>query len=392
MTSTTMTGSSSRLSRVRRSLSPGEWSSVIGMAGFIILLHVLGWGVLTLFVVPAQYDLGASGIFGVGLGLTAYLLGMRHAFDADHIAAIDNTTRKLLTDRKDDDRHRPMSVGFWFSLGHSTVVFVLVLLLTLGIKALAGEVSNDASPLKQLGGLIGTAVSGTFLVLIGIVNLVVLIGIIKVFREMRKGRFDEAMLEDQLNNRGLMNRLLRGVVKTVRRPWQMYPVGLLFGLGFDTASEVALLVIAGGAAAATLPWYGVLVLPVLFAAGMSLFDSLDGGFMSFAYGWAFLKPVRKVFYNMTITSLSVAVALIIGVIEIISIFTDKLGIDSGPLAAIGNLDLNNVGYGIVALFVITWVVALLVWRFGNIEEKWSAGLAAGPAAGGSSPGSSRAHG
>ncbi len=171
-----------------------------------------------------------------------------------------------------------------------------------------------------------------------------------------------------------MNRLLGGVVKAVRRPAQMYPVGFLLGLGFDIASEVALLVIAGGAAAATLPWYAVLVLPVLFAAGMSLFDSLDGGFMSFAYGWAFMKPVRKVFYNITITSLSVAVALIIGIIEIVSIVTSRLGIDSGPLAAIGNLDLNYVGFAVVGLFVLTWVVALLVWRFGRIEEKWSAGL------------------
>jgi len=353
-------------------VSGGEKRSIAGMGGFVLLLHVLGWGVLTLVVAPAQYNLGDAGVFTVGLGLVGYLLGMRHAFDADHIAAIDNTTRKLLTDRKKDDR-RPLSVGFWFSLGHSTVVFLLVLLLTVGISAIAGQLSSDDSTLKQVGSLIGTTVSGVFLILIGIINLVVLVGIIKVFRRMRSGHFDEAELEDQLNNRGFMNRLA-GVVKTVRRPAQMYPVGLLFGLGFDTASEVALLVIAGGAAAATLPWYAVLVLPVLFAAGMSLFDSLDGAFMSFAYGWAFMKPVRKVFYNITITSLSVAVALVIGVIEIVSIFTSRLGIDSGPLAAIGNLDLNYVGFGVVGLFVLTWVVALLVWRFGRIEEKWSAGL------------------
>jgi len=354
-------------------LSGGEKRSIAGMAGFVLLLHVLGWGVLTLLVAPAQYNLGDAGVFTVGLGLVAYLLGMRHAFDADHIAAIDNTTRKLLTDRKNDDR-RPLSVGFWFSLGHSTVVFLLVLLLTVGISAIAGQLSSDDSTLKRVGSLVGTTVSGVFLIIIGVINLVVLVGIIKVFRRMRSGHFDEAELEDQLNNRGFMNRLLAGVVKAVRRPAQMYPVGFLFGLGFDTASEVALLVIAGGAAAATLPWYAVLVLPVLFAAGMSLFDSLDGGFMSFAYGWAFMKPVRKVFYNITITSLSVAVALIIGIIEIVSIFTSRLGIDSGPLAAIGNLDLNFVGFGVVGLFVLTWVVALLVWRFGRIEEKWSAGL------------------
>jgi len=356
----------------RTPLSGPEKRSIGGMTGFVLLLHVLGWGVLAVFVTPAQFSLGDAGVFGVGLGLTAYLLGMRHAFDADHIAAIDNTTRKLLADRKDD--RRSLSVGFWFSLGHSTIVFVLVLLLALGIQAVAGEIGDDASPLKQVGGLIGVSVSGVFLLLIGIINLVILVGIVKVFRRMRSGDFDEAALEAQLDNRGFMNRLLRGVTKTVRAPWQMYPVGVLFGLGFDTATEVSLLVLAGGAAAGALPWYAILVLPVLFAAGMSLFDSLDGAFMSYAYGWAFMKPVRKVFYNITITSLSVAVALIIGIIEIISIFTDKLGIDSGPLAAIGNLDLNYVGFGVVALFILTWAVALAVWRFGHIEEKWTAHL------------------
>jgi high-affinity nickel-transport protein len=172
-----------------------------------------------------------------------------------------------------------------------------------------------------------------------------------------------------------MNRLLRGVTKTVLRPWQMYPIGLLFGLGFDTATEVSLLVLAGGAAAFALPWYALLTLPVLFAAGMSLLDSIDGCFMNFAYEWAFSKPVRKVYYNITITGLSVAVALIIGTVELLSILVEKLDITSGPLAAVGSLDLNFVGYAIVGLFVITWLVALAVWRFGKIEEKWSAGLA-----------------
>ncbi len=209
--------------------------------------------------------------------------------------------------------------------------------------------------------------------LIGIINLIVLIGIIRVFRQMRAGHYDEAALEHQLNNRGFMNRILGGATKAVRKPVHMYPVGFLFGLGFDTATEVALLVIAGGAAASALPWYAILVLPVLFAAGMTLFDSLDGMFMCFAYDWAFMRPVRKVFYNITITSLSVAVALIIGVIELISILTDQLDITDGPLATIGNLDLDYVGF-VVGLFVVTWIAALLVWRLGNVEEKWSARL------------------
>ncbi len=366
MTTNASTISGSLLSRVRHALTPREWRSIAGMAGFIVLLHALGWGVLAGIVAPQAYHVSATQVFGIGLGLTAYTLGMRHAFDADHIAAIDNTTRKLMADGK-----RPVSVGFWFSLGHSTIVFGLVALLALGVRALAGQLENDSSTLQQVTGVVGTAVSGTFLYIIGIINLVVLIGIVKVFRRMHHGAFDEQALEVELNNRGFMNRILSGAAKSVTRPWQMYPVGVLFGLGFDTATEVGLLVLAGGAAAFSLPWYAILTLPILFAAGMSLLDTIDGCFMNFAYGWAFSKPVRKVYYNITITGLSVAVALIIGSIELISILTDKTGITTGPLAALAGLDLNDVGYGIVALFILTWVVALSVWRFGHIEEKWT---------------------
>jgi high-affinity nickel-transport protein len=244
----------------------------------------------------------------------------------------------------------------------------------MGVRALAGEVEDQASTLQHVTGVIGTAISGVFLFTIGILNLVVLVGIVRVFRRMREGSFSEAELEEQLNNRGFMNRLLGGATKAVRKPWQMYPVGLLFGLGFDTATEVGLLVLAGGAAAFALPWYAILTLPVLFAAGMSLLDTIDGCFMNFAYGWAFSKPVRKVYYNITVTGLSVAVALVIGAIELTSIVTEKLGIESGPLAAIGRLDLNYVGFGIVALFVVTWVVALGVWRVARIEERWTEDL------------------
>ena len=338
------------------------------MLAFIAGLHILGWGTLALFVAPANYDVGDQ-VFGFGLGLTAYTLGMRHAFDADHIAAIDNTTRKLMSEGQ-----RPMSVGFWFSLGHSSVVFVLCALLALGLRALAGQVGSESSTLQTMTGVIGLAVSGTFLMIIGVINLVELIGILKVFRAMRSGAYDEAALEEQLNNRGLINRLLGGVTKAVRKPWHMYPVGLLFGLGFDTATEVSLLLLAGGAAAFQLPWYAVLTLPVLFAAGMSLLDSIDGSFMNFAYGWALAQPVRKVYYNITITGLSVAVAMIIGSIELVSILVDELGLTSGPLVSVAALDLNHVGYAIVGLFVLTWVAALLVWRWGRIEEKWSANL------------------
>lgn len=339
------------------------------MGAFIALLHVVGWGLLVWVVVPAEYRVGGQ-LFGFGLGLTAYTLGMRHAFDADHIAAIDNTTRKL---RADGDR--PMSVGFWFSLGHSSVVFVMVMLVAFGIRWLAGSIEDDGSTLQQVTGVWGTSVSGLFLVLIGLVNLAALVGIVLVLRRMRRGHLDEGELERQLDKRGFLNRVLGRVTRTVTKGWHMYPVGFLFGLGFDTVTEVGLLVIAGGAAAASLPWYAVLTLPVLFAAGMSLLDTIDGAFMNVAYGWALTRPVRKIFYNLTVTALSVAVALGIGGIELLSILVDKLGITSGPLAAIGSIDLGEVGFWVVGLFVVTWVVALAVWRLGRIEERWGAALA-----------------
>lgn len=358
-------------SRVRGKLSRREWRSIAGMAGLIIGLHVVGWGVLITIVAPAQYQVASGQVLGIGLGVTAYTLGMRHAFDADHIAAIDNTTRKLMAEGE-----RPVSVGFWFSLGHSTIVFGLVGLLAFGVRAVAGQVEDSSSLLQRITGVVGTAVSGVFLYLIGIINLVILIGILKVFRKMRQGEYDEESLEDQLNNRGFMNRILSGATKTVSKPWQMYPIGVLFGLGFDTATEVGLLVLAGGAAAFALPWYAIMTLPILFAAGMSLLDTVDGCFMNFAYGWAFSKPVRKVYYNITITGLSVAVALIIGTIELVSILTEKTGITTGPLAVIAHLNLAYVGYAIVLLFVLAWVIALSIWKYGRIEEKWSAGLRA----------------
>jgi high-affinity nickel-transport protein len=349
-----------------KKITPGEWTSIGMMALVVLLLHVFGWGTLIVLVIPHHYSLGTSGVFGIGIAVTAYTLGMRHAFDADHIAAIDNTTRKLMGEEK-----RPVSVGFWFSLGHSSVVFGLCFLLGVGVRALAGPVADGNSSLHAITTLIGTLVSGGFLLILGIINLVVLKHIVRVFKDMRHGRYDESELERRLDERGFMNRLLRGVTKAVNKPWQMYPVGLLFGLGFDTATEVSLLVLAGGAVAVNLPWYAVLTLPVLFAAGMSLFDSIDGCFMNFAYGWAFAKPVRKVFYNMTITGLSVAVALIVGLVELLGLLGQELDVNSGPLVWLGNLDLNTVGYAIVGLFVLTWLVALAVWRFGRIEQRWT---------------------
>jgi nickel/cobalt transporter (NiCoT) family protein len=356
---------SSRWSSLRSALSPAEWWRLGAMLTVIVALHLIGWITLVGFVQPAQLSVGGKA-FGIGVGLTAYTLGLRHAFDADHIAAIDNTTRKLMSDGQ-----RPLAVGFFFSLGHSTVVFGLALLLATGVKAIVGPVQDDSSTLHHYTGLIGTSVSGVFLYMIAILNVIVLVGILRVFTRLRRGDYDEAELEQQLENRGLINRFLGRSTKSITKSWHMYPVGFLFGLGFDTATEIALLVLAGTSAAAGLPWYAILCLPVLFTAGMCLFDTIDGSFMNFAYGWAFANPVRKIYYNITITGLSVAVALLIGSIELLGLLAGQLGWRGRFWDWLGGLDLNIVGFVVVGMFVFVWAVALLVWRYGRIEEKWT---------------------
>jgi nickel/cobalt transporter (NiCoT) family protein len=363
-----------RAARIKAALTPAEWRRVFGMVAAIIGLHVVGWGLLVLAVAGGNYQVSAGKAFGVGTGVLAYTLGMRHAFDADHIAAIDNTTRKLVGDGK-----RPLSVGFFFSLGHSSVVFILAILLNFGIRALNGEVRNDSSPLHGITSVIGTSVSGGFLYLIAALNVVILMGIIKVFREMRSGQYSDSELEEQLAKRGLMNRILGPLNKRVDAPWKMYPIGLLFGLGFDTATEVAFLVLAGTAVISGLPFYAVLSLPFLFAAGMSLFDTADGCFMNFAYDWAFARPVRKVYYNLTITGLSVFVAFFIGSIEILGLIGQQAHLTGEFWDFMAAFDINKAGFVIVGVFVITWVAALAIWRFGQIEAKWDASMANGGA-------------
>src|SRR5918999_3313083 len=351
-------------------VTSAEWGRLAGMAAFIALLHVVGWGILLFLVEPGHYRLGDGKLFGIGIGLTAYFLGMRHAFDADHLAAIDNTTRKLMTDGQ-----RPVSVGFWFSLGHSSVVFVSCLLLGFGIKSLANGIADDESGLHQITGTIGPTVSGTFLAIIAILNLAILVGIIKVFREMKRGSYDEAALEDQLNNRGFMNRILGRFTRAITKPWQMYPLGFLFGLGFDTATEIALLALAGSAAATSaLPWYAVLCLPIIFAAGMSLWDTIDGTFMNFAYGWAFANPVRKVFYNITLTSISVAFAFIVGGTQLLQVAQERFGLDGGFWDWIAGLDLNVAGFIITGLLVALWLGAGALLEAGKVAQRWSAAL------------------
>jgi nickel/cobalt transporter (NiCoT) family protein len=355
-----------RISKVRNGLTRREWATAGAMAATVVGLNIVGWGMLVL-ALHGHYHVNKNELFGFGTGVLAYTLGMRHAFDADHIAAIDNTTRKLI-----QEGERPLSVGYFFSLGHSSVVFILAVLLNFGIRALNGAVKDNTSTLHHWTGIIGTSISGTFLCLIGLLNLVVLFSVIKVSREMRQGRYDDAELERQLDARGLMNRFLGGYAKRVDSPWKMYPVGMLFGLGFDTASEVALLVLAGSAVVGGLPFYAVISLPVLFAAGMCLFDTIDGCFMNFAYDWAFSNPIRKIYYNLTITGLSVFIALFIGTVELVGLIGQETNRNGGLWGLIEKFNINRAGFIIVGVFVATWIVALAIWHFGDIERKWEA--------------------
>ncbi len=334
------------------------------MAAAIVGLFVVGF-LLLAAAAPHHYRLSKNDVFGIGTGILALTLGMRHAFDADHISAIDNTTRKLMAENK-----RPLSVGFFFSLGHSSVVFALAVLLNFGIRALNSQVKDSSSTLHNVTGIVGTAVSGTFLYVIAALNIIILASILATFRQMRNGSFDEEELERHLHQRGLMNRFFGPLARRIDAPWKMYPIGLLFGLGFDTATEVALLVLSGTAVASGLPFWAILSLPILFAAGMSLFDTLDGCFMNFAYGWAFSKPVRKVYYNIVITGLSVAVAFVIGTIELLGLLSSELNLSGSFWNVMANFNINAAGFLIVGLFVLTWVVALSVWHIAGIEERW----------------------
>jgi len=346
------------------SLSGDERKRLGAMFGVIFFL-LIGGTLLMWAATSGHYKLADGTLFGWGTGFLALTLGMRHAFDADHISAIDNTTRKLMSEGK-----RPLGVGFFFSLGHSSVVTALAILLNFGIKSLGAQVKNDNSKLHHYTGLIGTTVSGTFLVVIALLNLVVLISVLKVFKQMREGLYNEEELEKHLNSRGFMMRFFGPIARRIDTSWKMYPLGILFGLGFDTATEVALLVLAGSSVIAGLPWWAVLSLPMLFAGGMSLLDTIDGSFMNFAYGWAFSRPVRKVYYNIVITGLSVIVAIFIGGLEVAQVFAGQLNLTGGFWDYANNFNINRAGFIIVGMFVAVWAFALLLWRFGNIEQRW----------------------
>jgi len=349
---------------LRDLLTREEWRRMALMFGFIAFLHIAG-ALLMWRATSGNYVLADGSLFGWGTAALAYVLGMRHAFDADHISAIDNTTRKLMAEGQ-----RPLAVGFFFSLGHSSVVAGLAILLNFGIKALGTQLKDENSSLHHWTGLIGATVSGTFLMLIAILNLIVLVSIVGVFLKMRKGLYNEEELEKHLDSRGFLMRFFGPIARRIDASWKMYPLGILFGLGFDTATEVGLLVLAGSSVIAGLPWWAIISLPLFFAGGMSLLDTIDGSFMNFAYGWAFSKPVRKVYYNIVITGLSVGVALFVGGLEICQVIADQLNLSGFFWDYAAGFDLNSAGYIIVGLFVVVWAIALLLWKYGKIEDRW----------------------
>lgn len=340
--------------RRRLSFTAREWWSLMGLYGTVAALHIVGWGLFLYY--SAHYPAL------IGLGFVAYMFGLRHAFDADHIAAIDDTVRYML-----QKGEKPLGIGFFFSLGHSTIV----LGLAIGITFAAAAIKRDLPAMQNVGGLIGASVSGTFLWIIGIINLLVLLDILKIWRQAKTGKHSHRHLEELLAKRGFINRLFGGrLQKFINHSWQMYPVGFLFGLGFDTASEVGLLAMTAGASAGNLPVPAVLSLPILFAAGMSMMDTSDGVLMCKAYNWAFINPLRKIFYNITTTSLSIGVALVIGTIELLQVLVSMLKLKGSIFGYIGNLDFGVLGYVIVGLFIFAWIISVAVWKFGHIEERY----------------------
>jgi len=354
-----------RLRAARAALTPAEWRRFAVMMTAVVAINALGWGIFLLAVQPHHFHYQGLGV-GLGVALTAWTLGARHAFDADHISAVDNTTRKLMADGK-----RPLGTGFFFALGHSTAIVVVGFGLGIAARAVFGAVVDPNSGYETVGGVVGTSLAAGFLYLIAALNAVVLAGIVAVFRGLRAGRLDEAELERQLQARGLMWRFFGRFMRSITKTPHMFFVGLVFGIGFDTATEVLLLAATAAAAGQGLPWYAVAALPLLFAGGMTLFDSLDGCFMNFAYGWAFAQPVRKVYYNLIITGLSITVAFLIGTIEIIGLLTGELSIHGGVWDFLANFDINKAGFAIAGLFVVVWAAAVAYWKVAKLDRRWA---------------------
>jgi high-affinity nickel-transport protein len=350
------------LRRVLSDNSSGIRPKVIGIYSVLISVNVGLW-ILTL-IAAIRYPLILA------VAVPAYGFGLRHAVDADHISAIDNVTRKLMQEKK-----QPVTVGFFFSLGHSTVVFLMAAAIALGSVFIKNNLTSDQSPLKTYGGLIGTSVSAIFLFAIAIMNIVILVEVVKTFRQVtRDGVYDEDAIEEYLSKRGFFARIFRGLFKTVDKSWKMYPIGFLFGLGFDTATEVALLAATGGFASQNVPFYVVLLLPLLFAAGMSLADTTDGVMMLGAYGWAFVKPVRKLFYNISITFVSVIVAVLVGSLEVLSILQGQFNLTGGLWNGVNFLSNGNdgknfgfIGAGIIGIFILSWLLSTLVYRLNRYD-------------------------
>jgi high-affinity nickel-transport protein len=365
-----------RLRRTGADLTGREWGRLVAMFALILVINAAGWGIYLLAVMPHHFDykgVGGSRGLGVGLGvaITAWFLGFRHAFDADHISCIDNTTRKLMADGK-----RPLASGFFFSFGHSTIIVAVGVGITIAARAVFGAVVNPSSAYETAGGTAGTLLSAGFLYLIAVLNLIVLAGIVKVFRDMRRGSYSETELEAQLQARGLMYRFFGRFMRSINHTWQLYFVGLVFGIGFDTATEVVLLAATAYAAIQGLPYYAVLALPLLFSGGLTLLDTLDGCFMNFAYGWAFARPVRKVYYNLVITALSIGAAFIVGTIEILGVLTSEVHLHGAFWSLMANFNINVAGFCIAGLFVAVWAAAFAYWRWGNVEARWTASVAA----------------
>lgn len=343
------------LKQVARESGTRVREKIIAIYVALVLFNLAAWGLLFL----AARNLNNPGL--VGLGLLAYGFGLRHAVDADHIAAIDNVTRKLMQQGK-----RPVAVGTFFSFGHSTIVILLSALL--GAASLF--IQKNLPTLQSVGGLIGTLVSAVFLYLIAALNLVILVEIVKTFRKVtRGGGYDAAQVEDYLNQRGFLQRFFRPLFNLIRDSWMMYPIGFLFGLGFDTASEVGVLTLSVLTTHQGVPFVYVLALPLLFTAGMSLVDTSDGVLMLGAYGWAFVKPVRKLYYNLNITLISVLIAVVVGTIEVVQVLSTQLNLQ-GPVWDFVNstLDLGNIGYFIIGILVVGWLVSMVVYRIKRYEE------------------------
>ncbi|HZR42910.1 MAG TPA: HoxN/HupN/NixA family nickel/cobalt transporter [Ktedonobacteraceae bacterium] len=347
----------SAIKRVFNDSSSDLRRKILGIYALLIGFNIIAWALAF-----AGFSVRYPALLGTAL--LAYTFGLRHSVDADHISAIDNVTRKLMQEKK-----RPIAVGFFFSLGHSSVV----VLLSIAIAVAASVIQTDIPALKNAGGLIGTSVSALFLYLIAIINLLVLWEVFQTFRKVQRGEeYNDQTLDEFLNQRGLMGRFFRPLLRVVDRSWKMYPIGFLFGLGFDTATEVGLLGISAAAAGKGLPIPYILIFPLLFTAGMCLLDTTDGILMLGAYGWAFVKPIRKLYYNLNITLVSVLVALVVGTIEIISIVSGLLNLSGGIWDAVGNLDFGLLGAIIIGIFILSWIVSTLIYKirgYDNIEVK-----------------------